>query len=698
MGEVGYASVRALGLEASYRIRPPKRFTVDEYAVEHRKLNNSGGGYVGRWRHEVAPYLVMPQRCLRTRMHLTTCVVGPGQSGKTSIGENWLLHSVGSDPADMLWYMQTDESCEAYVKGRINPMIDAHEQEMRANLGQRPIDDSLHFKRFAGMVVEWLSATESNLINKKAGRIIADEIDAYSQSFGDPKVQLDVRRQTFGRLSMLLAMSHCDLAKGIDPKTDWDAGIMSIYADSDRRVWYWPCPHCGAWSSPVPIAARVMTLEYPQDGTLDEVENEAHLKCPVNGCVIEDHHRRGMNLEAYRSPFGGWIGDGQEISEDGTVTGGLIRRDTAGFWIVGAMSPFLLSGIGGLARARAKAEREFEVSGEDKTLKEVVVKQWGFPYKPPRPVGSVDAETLAERAEGEIHPLGVVPDGVRFLTAWMDIQVAHFELLVRGWGPEGESWVIDKSRIPADTATDRGSWDALLEGLITKRYPLVSNPSLGMAIRAIGYDSGGAPGVTEQAYSAWRRLRDKKLLRNYGRLDGRDIWSVLPTKGASSQTAPKLSVTYPDSARKDRKVARTGNVPLALFNSNTFKDDLALELRQPLPGPGFVHFPKDLRSKESPHVNFEQLVAEKRKSNGQWERSHRGARNETLDLMVGTAVLAFLHGIRRIKWQAPPVWAAAEKNSMVGPITPVIATPSSQSAPQAATPPAKPRSIFDLLD
>jgi phage terminase large subunit GpA-like protein len=63
------------------------------------------------------------------------------------------------------------------------------------------------------------------------------------------KPVLDVRRQTFGDQSMLLAMSHPDLATGLDPAKDWVRGIMAFYADSTRFTWWWPCPHCGAWSS-----------------------------------------------------------------------------------------------------------------------------------------------------------------------------------------------------------------------------------------------------------------------------------------------------------------------------------------------------------------------------------------------------------------------------------------------------------------
>jgi phage terminase large subunit GpA-like protein len=682
-GRPPFASAKVLVREALQLLLPPTRDTVDEYAAKHRLIPRRRGDGFTLWDHNMAPFLVGPMRCLTSYRYLTTCIVGPGQSGKTALAENAILHAVAKQPRDTLWYMQTDEGIEAYVKDRINPMIRAHE-ELRERIGEKPEDNTLHYKRFDGMRIQFLSATHSNLISKSSAFIVADEIDAYDPSIGNVMPLLDVRRQTYGRLSMVLAMSHPDLALGLEPVKHWRSGIMQIYADSDRRVWYWPCPYCGAWSSPVPTAKRVMTLEWPHDGTLAEIERQAHLLCPVNGCVIEDKQRRAMNLAAYRSPFGGWLGTGQEITEDGTVSGELAHSDTAGFWFVGVMSPFLLKGIGGLARELVKAQREYEISGDDKTVKEVTVKQVGIPYTIKGPVGSIDAETLAERALNEEQPLGIVPLGVRFLTAWIDIQIAHFEILVRGWGVDAESWVIFKDRMPADTATDAAAWEALLEELINRRFPLASDSSRGMAIRALGYDSGGAPGTTDQANKVWIALRRLGLVRNFGMLDGRDVWSMVPTKGASSPNAPRLQVVYPDNQRKDRKIAQSGTVPLARFNANTFKDNLSGHLMQAAPGPSYVHIPAALRSKEPPHIVFEQMVSEKRDANGRWTKPHQGVRNEMLDLMVGTHVLAWLHGLGRIKWPTPPIWAAEwDKNSMIGPMDAAPAgapSPASSSA------------------
>jgi phage terminase large subunit GpA-like protein len=557
--------------------------------------------------------------------------------------------------------MQSEDSLQAYVKTRIDPMIEKHEC-LRNSLGTRSKDDSLSFKKFKTMDVEFLSATMKNLINKSAPRIVADEIDAYAPSIGNVKPLLDVRRQTYGHESKLFLLSHPDLAFGLHPDTDWTQGIMSVYGDSNRCIWYWKCPHCGAYSSPCPLSDRYMYIEYPEDGSLDEIQDQAHLVCPINGCHIFEAQRLKMNQS------GKWVGTGQTIDIHGNITGNMVKRDTAGFWIVGVMSPFILGGIGALARARVKSERELQQDGDEKTLRSVMTKQWGMPYVKPRRTGSVTANELAERAEHTLH-LKSVPPGVRFLTAAWDVQLEHFDVLVRGWGAYGESWVIDRFRVGADTASNPDDWDKMIERLILLTYPLEGFAAKQMPLRGIGFDSAGAPGVTRQAYDAWMRWKDKKLAKLYGKINGREAWNIIPLKGANSSHASRLTVTWPDtSGRKDRQASK-GTVPVAIFNPNTYKDDLAGQLLRAQAGPWAIHYPYDLRSQEEPHEWFEQLVSEQSDKAGKWSKIKAGIRNEALDLMVMTHVVAHLHGLSQIKWDNPPVWAAPwEGNSFLIPI------------------------------
>ncbi len=667
---LSFASADAIFHQALSAFLPPDLISVADHAARNRWLDNRGGGYVGRWSHDEAPYLIAPMEALTNPDYLTEVLPGPGRSGKTTVAENWLLQSVDADPADMLWYEPTDDVVEAYVKAVINPMIEQH-AILKNRLGPNPIDRSIHFKSFrSGMWAQFLPMTENNLRNKSAPRLIVDEIDAAPESAGDIYAEADLRRQTFGQDSKILVISHPDKALGMEPAA-WQHGIMALFAKSTRCLWYWPCPECNDFSSPHPLGSRVMDLHYPEDAPLDEIRDSAALLCPSCGSLIADKHRRTMNLD------GKWVGLGQTIQPNGTVDGELARRTISGHHIVGVMSPFVIGGLGALAEAKVSAERNLLITGDDKPLRRVIARRFGLPYEPRKRSGQVDAQTLADRSEE--RKLKQVPAGVRFLTCFVDIQANRFDLMVRGWGVDGESWVIDVQQIPADTAISPGAWDDLLNRLIETAYPLADGSPRGMKLRAIGYDSAGIPGVTQQAYAAWRRLKAGRKVRFLGKADGRDLWSVLPMKGASGPNAARMQVVYPTSKRKDRDARASGSEPLLFFNPNAFKDDLGGQLGTAEPGAWYVHHPRCLRGEwpnqdgpetpETKHLWFEQVVAERPDSKGRWIKTSDNARNEALDQHVGCHVLADLHGLSRIKWDRPPSWAAEwDTNVLITPI------------------------------
>lgn len=658
---------------------PPNRMSVADHAAQHRWVKSPIGAHLERWSHDTAPYLTEPMHWLSDDQYDTVAIVGPGACGKTMIAENWLLYSVESDPADLLWYLNTDATLDAYVKGRIDPMLDQHDKLVGHLRNGR---DSIAFKRFRGARAEFLTFTASSLVNKHVARIVADEIDNYDKSMGDPLATLNPRRQAAGADSKLLLISHPDLGAPIDAPRSKQRGIMGVYADSTRCTWWWRCPHCSTYSSPHPGTTRRMVLDWPKDASLDDIEARARLVCPNNGCLIEDGERYAMNLS------GRWVGEGETIDEDGRVTGERRKVRTAGAWILGVMSPFTMGGIGGMARSMAQAERAAE-RGDIEGLRQLTVKTFGEPFAAPARLGSIDATVLADRADPALH-LGMVPEGVRFLTAWADAQGSRFEWLVRGWGEGGASWVIDRQVMPAEPGTNPDDWDELLDRLQDTVYPLADGSGRGMAIRAAGTDSQGVPGVTEQAYAAWLRRRKANKAKKLGLLEGRDVWNLVPTRGASARSAPRIQVVYPNTQRKDRKVASRGQMPLLVFNPNGAKDALVAQLALMPPAGGAVSFPAALRSEAPPHDFFEQLAAEQRDPvTGAWSKIESHGRNEVMDMMVGSESLARLHGLHRIDWEKPPAWAAAwETNSMV-----VVMEAEPMDAPASAVPVLPPAAV-----
>jgi phage terminase large subunit GpA-like protein len=679
-----YAHAGRLVARALDGFLPPDRISTADFAAANRYLFNEGGGHVGRWEHSKAPYLVGIMDALDDTEHTTVAVAGPGQCGKNASAENWLMKLVCTDPANTLWYMPTQPQLESYVKRTINPMIEQHPDMLR-RMGPLRTDNSLKYKGFLGMAVEFLPASHNNFTNKNAGRIVVDEYDSCDIGSGetrgtDPKSLADVRRSTYGLESKLLCISHGDRAGGSRPAA-WNAGIFSLYRDSDQRRWWWACPHCGLYSSPNPGAAHQTALEYNADLPLDQIAASTHLTCPHNGCVIADHERRAMNLT------GKWVGIGQQIDvETGEITGELAKRDIAGFWIVGMMSPFIFGGIGGLATALVKAQREYEQTGNDASLRQVVVKQLGYGYDPPKAASSVDAATLVERADASLA-LRTVPAGVRFITVGMDIQADRFELLFRGWGLGRESWVIEHRIVPkVDPATDAAAWDAVLTAALSETFPLADGSGRVMRVLGVGYDSQGEAGVTIQAMDAWRRAKLARRARSLGMISFRPAYTLLPLRGGSVRTdahraAKPLQVVYPE-ARSDRRSTARGDVPVGLFAPNWHKDALAAQLATAEPGPGYIHFPAGLLSPEAPHRFFEQLVAERREKDGTWHKTAQ--RNEALDLMVMSGVMAHLFAPSRFDWTRPPPWAREwDQNTMVSRPDAKAATQSAQTAPPA---------------
>jgi phage terminase large subunit GpA-like protein len=221
-----------------------------------------------------------------------------------------------------------------------------------------------------------------------------------------------------------------------------------------------------------------------------------------------------------------------------------------------------------------------------------------------------------------------------------------------------------------------------------------------MGIRSSVIDSGGEAGVTQQAYAFWRRCRDRRIIKHYGKVggpNGRDVFNIMLSKGNNRPNQQKLAVVYPDTTRAANKAAARGEIPVLMFNTNLYKDDLLGQLLRVDPGPFYVHFPgaaspgapHGLRGEtnEPPHPWFEQLVAEARLPDGKWQLLSPSARNEALDLMVLTHVLAHAQGLNRIKWDRPSVWAAPwDFNPLVRP-APSTPPEGGPPTPGAGAPP-----------
>ncbi len=233
-----------------------------------------------------------------------------------------------------------------------------------------------------------------------------------------------------------------------------------------------------------------------------------------------------------------------------------------------------------------------------------------------------DAQALIRRAEN--YPLRKIPRQVLTLTAGVDVQNDRFELVVWGWGSGEEAWVVDYQNIADINPFKDKDWEILDEYLL-HRYPHARGGDMGIAIT--GVDSGYA---THQAYRYCRGIAKSGVPR--------ERLKIYATKGETRDGQPIRSRRTLVDVKTQTGKKITNGCKLWFIGTDAAKDTIWGRLNIDVPGPGYLHF-----SKELPPQFFEQLVSEQRvirRVGGdvthKWEKPTPGTRNEVLDCTVGS--------------------------------------------------------------
>src|SRR5574337_586981 len=280
---------------------------------------------------------------LASRVHEAVAFVGPSRSGKTmGLLDGWMTHAVCNDPGDFLCVQMSQDKAREYSKVRVDRAIQ-HSPALREHMSGSGHDDNTHDKLFRhGMWLKigWPSASQ---LSGSDYRYVAltdydrmpDNIDGEADAFGLGLT----RTRTF--LSRGMCMVESSPGREVTdphwrPATAHEAppctGALGIYNRSDRRRWYWPCPHCADFHQARPGLDLFGTL--PPEAELIEIVRSADLDmlarkhalivCPHCGAVIEPSHKHDMNHA------GRWLADGQTIDGMGRIGGEGLRSNIAG--------------------------------------------------------------------------------------------------------------------------------------------------------------------------------------------------------------------------------------------------------------------------------------------------------------------------------------------------------------------------------
>lgn len=634
-------------------IRPPRRISVSEAMARWRRVNNPGS-YVGPWLNEKTPFGVEPMDRTVSRSVSELWFVGPSQVIKTEILLGNVAHAIKVAARDILIVHPTRDLALDFSKRRIGLKFLDPSPDLRCEVrGGRSDDKALDkiFRNGTMLTVAWPVAGQ--LASRPVPTVALDERDRMPDNIGgegDPGELARNRTRTFGRNGMVIGSSS--------PSRDDGTGIMAEFARGDQKLWAWPCPECGEfWTPGFDADRRPVPFDHlkwsPSATTQDAVEKSAFLACPRCGAVLDDAQKEGMNAA------GVWVALGQSVTRAGKIEGAPPSGRVASYWLTGLASPWVTWGQ--LAGLYFSALDHFERTGEETKLRTVYNTGFGIPYESrARGRAPVKADDLAARCDD--YALGTVPGSpdIHFLAATVDVQGDRFEVEVKAWGADDESWLVDRFAIrqldDGRTDIDPGRcpehWRVLVPRVLARGYPVADGSGLVFPVASVGIDTGGIEGVTANA-KAFQRL---------ALAAGVEPWRITLLKGANTRAAP----AFPNSPTVEKDDAGRPVPGSALFviGVHTIKDTLNNRLRRRGGGPASLHFPKD-----TPARYFEEVTAERRDAKGFWEKT--GA-NESWDLEVYQVATLTRLRPERVNWTAPtrPWWGRPDAPAAVAARTP----------------------------
>lgn len=534
----------------------------------------------------------------------------------TKVLNAFIGYSIHQDPCPVLVVQPTVDDAKGYSKEEIAPMLRdcpalaAITLEEVEEFGQRGATNSTLHKRFPGGVLSLVGANSGagfRRISRK--RVLFDEVDGYPLSAGadgDP-IRLGTTRTEYYWDRKIVA--------GSTPLIAGHSRIEQMFEAGDKRRFYVPCPHCGHFDYLVftqrDSGGHYMVFEKSNP-------EAAHFVCSKNGCVIEHKDKRSMVAAGEwraEKPFEGH----------------------ASFHIWAAYSYSPNATWGQLAKEFLDAKH----AGREQLktfINTVLGETWQESGDAP------EWERLYQRREQ--YQIGSVPDGVKFLTAGVDVQKDRWVYEVVGWGDRKESWSIDAGVLMGDTSNEQ-AWQSL-DDLLGRTYAATDGTVY--AIKMLAVDSG----------------YNTQMVYNWGRRHERN--RVIAVKGVSTARTLISSPTAVDVSHRGQRIARGYKVwPVGV---DIAKSELYGWLRMQPPTvesglsfpPGFCHFPEygDDYFKQLTSEHLVSSVSRTGFSRFEWQMIP-GRENHWLDARVYNRAAAAVLGIDRMALSKPANQPTTEK-------------------------------------
>jgi len=421
---------KSLLAEAAEWIRPKVKLAPAEWVGRHGYLDDQVEASGGRYDFTHHPWFVQPIDYLDDRdVRFVNLMMSP-QLGKTILLLMSILCCADQNPCPAMVVLPEKTAAiefrdRCYGNALVSPKT-RHLPPPESRWNTRHID-------LGGMRVylAWSGAKQA-LRGRRCKRVWLSEIDVYepASKAGDPLRSAEQRVKAFYQWQIWRESSPVS-----DPSRIGEA----FYAGREH-YWYFPCPDCGHWQEPRffvhkddhPFAGKGGIEGWRDEGgarlSADDARANAFYRCE-KGCRIEAIDKNPMLLK------GRWLAEGERFKGAG-VKAKVTGEPAKSRW---SMSHHLWEvfnegiSVGDLAANWVSA---CEAANTSDFWQNTLAKPYS--NQAPRPKW----EVLGSKNAGE-HLRGEVPEWVWFLTAGLDVQRDRLYYVVRGWGDQMTSCLID---------------------------------------------------------------------------------------------------------------------------------------------------------------------------------------------------------------------------------------------------------------
>ncbi|MBS1729841.1 MAG: phage terminase large subunit family protein [Bacteroidetes bacterium] len=577
----------------------PKALSVSEWGTANLELTT--GNRKGPWTPD--PYQVEIMDAAADSAVRRVTWMKPAQVGWTLLCQVVVGHAVQHNGLPVLWVMPSAETAAKFAKDRLEPLIQACPalNTILVRPTAKNTGSTTRHKVFrnGGSILLASAGNPRELRSFQSALMVFDERSAWKVDLhgeGNPARLAEARGKTYPDLKIFEGSTPGALPAGLDPTE------QSFLKGSQGR-WEVPCPHCNfeqrlIWSSPGPGGERRYHLVFERTGknAREVVPGSAAYACAACGTRIEQTWRWKM------AQAGKWAHE---------------------FPLRTAHRSFHMTALSSVAGDNwdLLAQQWLDAQDDPFELKTFITLNLGEAWED-RGDGGVDVNALRARADREQRDRGVIPNGVGFLTCFVDVQGQasgnYLFATVVGWGADGESWLVDWTIIPGDVG-EPSLWADLDRWLLEERKHEISGRAMKVAITLVDSGSGSH---SDAVYSY-----------------------VQPRQGAARRVFAARGVPMLDRPGLAKEsVTKKSRVRLWLHSNPAWKQRLFGQLQRPNPGPGYMHL-----AHWATDEFLEQLTAEAfvpiadpktKRVKGEWKQLR--ARNEAWDCWGGCLVGAWI--------------------------------------------------------